>query len=568
MQASADRSLWANGLNKAPDPIDLLKGPKSDWGQAMRKLIVAGVATLLSALLSAAALAAIADTNFTPKQNGQPIANAAVTLVATDAPRPAATARPRVQRVQARSSRIGQVRARIPDARPDQTYQVIVTKDGMTWQSGTLTLDQLTSGRDIDVTRTSSPGSPTGPTTTFIPGIPGLPFGDPSGGFFAITGGYASTAPPRISSGVVIQGGTIDRPLQWSPRNLSGPTVNGFGMFGGFFAEFGYSDYDGSTSGAEPVGGNPVGTFYHRQTNGSNGVGLGNTGLGSQIDSSIQRFNIGAGTMIPMDWRAQIGDVPVRAAGKLGAVYSSSDVTHETRETSLTFANIFSTERYEIEQNFIAPFIGGDLLFGEYGTRGPFGYLGARFAPGYTWADLTAHQHNVCNLCPAAQQNFNLISKFDRDGFAWMGNAFLGAGYQFNASASLLLSARYNYMSKSYSFTTPFTASQVPLATRSDDEHSWSFGGTLMVRSDIRLKRDIVKVGHLIEGIDLYRYRYIGGEQLYVGVMAQEVADVDPDAVLLGPDGYLRVNYGRLGLHLQTWDEWIRIREFVGRARE
>jgi hypothetical protein len=59
-----------------------------------------------------------------------------------------------------------------------------------------------------------------------------------------------------------------------------------------------------------------------------------------------------------------------------------------------------------------------------------------------------------------------------------------------------------------------------------------------------------------------------GNEQLYVGVMAQEVANVDPDAVLLGPDGYLRVNYGRLGLHLQTWDEWIRIREFVGRARE
>jgi len=38
--------------------------------------------------------------------------------------------------------------------------------------------------------------------------------------------------------------------------------------------------------------------------------------------------------------------------------------------------------------------------------------------------------------------------------------------------------------------------------------------------------------------------------------MAQEVATVAPAAVLIGADGYLRVDYGRLGLRLQTWDEW------------
>ena len=29
-----------------------------------------------------------------------------------------------------------------------------------------------------------------------------------------------------------------------------------------------------------------------------------------------------------------------------------------------------------------------------------------------------------------------------------------------------------------------------------------------------------------------------------------------PDAVLLGPDGFLRVDYTKLGLRLMTWDEW------------
>jgi hypothetical protein len=74
--------------------------------------------------------------------------------------------------------------------------------------------------------------------------------------------------------------------------------------------------------------------------------------------------------------------------------------------------------------------------------------------------------------------------------------------------------------------------------------------------SDIRLKRDISQVGQLDNGLALYRYRYIWNDTSYVGVMAQEVAKVVPDAVACGADGYLRVNYGRLGLRLMTWDEY------------
>jgi hypothetical protein len=74
--------------------------------------------------------------------------------------------------------------------------------------------------------------------------------------------------------------------------------------------------------------------------------------------------------------------------------------------------------------------------------------------------------------------------------------------------------------------------------------------------SDIRLKRDIAQVGELDSGINLYRYRYLWSDTTYVGVMAQEVAEVVPEAVLRGADGYLRVDYGRLGLRLQTWDQW------------
>jgi hypothetical protein len=75
--------------------------------------------------------------------------------------------------------------------------------------------------------------------------------------------------------------------------------------------------------------------------------------------------------------------------------------------------------------------------------------------------------------------------------------------------------------------------------------------------SDIRLKRDITRVERLPNGLDLYRYRYLWSDIPYVGVMAQDVASLDPAAVVRGADGYLRVNYARLGLRLQTWDEWV-----------
>jgi endosialidase-like protein len=71
------------------------------------------------------------------------------------------------------------------------------------------------------------------------------------------------------------------------------------------------------------------------------------------------------------------------------------------------------------------------------------------------------------------------------------------------------------------------------------------------------VKRDIAPVGRRENGIGLYRYRYAWSDEVYVGVMAQEVAEIAPNAVMCGADGYLRVDYGRLGLGLMTWDEWV-----------
>jgi hypothetical protein len=76
-------------------------------------------------------------------------------------------------------------------------------------------------------------------------------------------------------------------------------------------------------------------------------------------------------------------------------------------------------------------------------------------------------------------------------------------------------------------------------------------------RSDIRLKHDIILLGWLNNGLGYYRFAYNGSEKTYVGVMAQEVRAVRPDAVTVGRDGYRRVSYESLALPFRTYDQWI-----------
>ena len=76
-------------------------------------------------------------------------------------------------------------------------------------------------------------------------------------------------------------------------------------------------------------------------------------------------------------------------------------------------------------------------------------------------------------------------------------------------------------------------------------------------RSDIRLKHDIVLLGYFDNGLGFYRFSYNGSNKAYVGVLAQEVQQLDPKAVIRGPDGYLRVYYNKLGLTFETYSQWI-----------
>ena len=60
----------------------------------------------------------------------------------------------------------------------------------------------------------------------------------------------------------------------------------------------------------------------------------------------------------------------------------------------------------------------------------------------------------------------------------------------------------------------------------------------------------IKKIGKLRKGINIYSYNYIDYKDLpkekQIGVMAQEVEKVMPEAVITRADGYKMVDYGVL----------------------
>lgn len=76
-----------------------------------------------------------------------------------------------------------------------------------------------------------------------------------------------------------------------------------------------------------------------------------------------------------------------------------------------------------------------------------------------------------------------------------------------------------------------------------------SLGSAAILASDRRLKRDIVFLGVSPGGFKTYSFQYIDslyGSGIHIGVMADEVRKIMPQAVIDGADGYARVNYGMI----------------------
>jgi hypothetical protein len=96
----------------------------------------------------------------------------------------------------------------------------------------------------------------------------------------------------------------------------------------------------------------------------------------------------------------------------------------------------------------------------------------------------------------------------------------------------------------------PSVADDAQTQIRSHELAFCQDGGDDGALSDARLKTDIEQVGTTVYGLPLYHFRYKTGPERFEGVMAQDVLEVMPDAVVTGDDGFYRVKYGRLGIRM------------------
>lgn len=71
--------------------------------------------------------------------------------------------------------------------------------------------------------------------------------------------------------------------------------------------------------------------------------------------------------------------------------------------------------------------------------------------------------------------------------------------------------------------------------------------------SDRRLKTDLTRIAAHPAGFGIYRFKYLWSDAEYVGVMAQEVLDVMPEAVVRGHNGLLRVDYAAIGMRMEQY---------------
>jgi hypothetical protein len=214
-----------------------------------------------------------------------------------------------------------------------------------------------------------------------------------------------------------------------------------------------------------------------------------------------------------------------------------------------------------IQQNLF----GQELQAGQFGNQAMLGQNTAQLQNlGFNnqqIQQLFANQMANANFGNTAQQQafnqalteynlpLNTLSAL-RTGAQVQNPSFVNAPQQATTSgADILGASQMGYNAQMGNFNAQQAAQQ------NFNQGLMSLGGAgIMAFSDMRLKQNINQIGTLPNGLPFYSFEYIdavkdhplAGEGTHIGVMAQEVEQVYPNAVTTLDDGYKVVNYGLL----------------------
>ena len=173
------------------------------------------------------------------------------------------------------------------------------------------------------------------------------------------------------------------------------------------------------------------------------------------------------------------------------------------------------------------------------------------------WANQLANA-NLANQ--AQQQGFNQLSYMRNEPLNTLnavrsGSQVQGANFVNPAQQATTTGADYLSAAQAQGQYNLGTYNAQQAAQASANQGLMGLGGTLgaaAIMSDIRTKENIVRVGILENGLPVYLYEYKpeykaeAGEGKFLGVMAHEVEEFKPDAVVTRPDGIKMVDYAQL----------------------
>jgi hypothetical protein len=162
-------------------------------------------------------------------------------------------------------------------------------------------------------------------------------------------------------------------------------------------------------------------------------------------------------------------------------------------------------------------------------------------------AGLQARQQGFNELAYRRNEPLNVLSAL-RTGSQVTAPSYVNSSQQATtAGADLLGAAGMQYNAAMGDFN------QKQAAQQNFNQGLMGLGGAgIMAFSDIRMKENIKQIHWLPNGLPVYEYEYkpefkdIAGHGVHIGVMAQEVEMVKPEAVITNANGYKMVNYGLL----------------------
>jgi len=214
-----------------------------------------------------------------------------------------------------------------------------------------------------------------------------------------------------------------------------------------------------------------------------------------------------------------------------------------------TRAGAFGGSRHGVAQGQMM----GDIMRGVNQQTGQLLQSGYQNAQTMAQQDIQNRMNQAAQLANLGQQSFGYGRTIQQD-IAQQGReqqllnqALIDAGKQQYATYQGFPAAGLSYMTQAIG-SAPHGQTQTGSRQLGIMDYLTA-GATIYGMSDIRLKVNIQEYGKLDNGIKTYTWdwteegRELAGDQIGHGVIAQEVAEMFPEAVVTGDHGYMMVDY-------------------------